>query len=220
MRLICYHTSGEPPKLIPAPMEREWMDRTNSGFAYRCLPLNIANAHGWLILNPAPFVARWNGEAGIDAVEVRGTAPGTTLVASSHFGSGVLTFNVNALFRTEPGYDLAATGPFNQPKDEIHPQEHADRLCPGRAVLHDFSAEARSCRTSRARDPRDGYRSGGQRSVCGMGRKPAAVQRTPQNTGIRGAGREMAEGLFQGRSPLRHDATRSPHQAAAEGFPG
>ena len=121
MRLICYPTSGDPPKLIPAPMERDWMDRTNSGFAYRCLPLNIANAHGWLILNPAPFVAQWNGEAGIDAVEVRPTAPGTSLVASSHFGSGVLTFNVTALFRTEPGYDLAATGPFNQPKDAIQP---------------------------------------------------------------------------------------------------
>jgi hypothetical protein len=57
MRLICYPTSGEPPKLIPAPFERDWMDRTRAGFAYRCLPLNIANAHGWLILNPVPFTA-------------------------------------------------------------------------------------------------------------------------------------------------------------------
>ncbi len=121
MRLICYPTSGEPPKLIPAPTERDWMDRTSEGFAYRCLPLNIANAHGWLILNPAPFVARWNGEAGIDAVDVRPTAGETALVAISHFGFGVLTFNVNALFRTEPGYDLVVTGPFNQPKDAIQP---------------------------------------------------------------------------------------------------
>ena len=30
----------------------------------------------------------------------------------------------------------------------------------------------------------------------------------------------MAEGLFQGQSPLRHDAARSPHQAAPEGFSG
>jgi len=33
----------------------------------------------------------------------------------------VLTFNVNALFRTEPGYDLLVTGPLNQPKDGIQP---------------------------------------------------------------------------------------------------
>jgi len=52
---------------------------------------------------------------------VRPTAPGPALIASSHFGSGVLTFIVNALFRTEPGYDLTATGPFNQPKDGLQP---------------------------------------------------------------------------------------------------
>ncbi len=121
MRLICYPTSGEPPALVPAPMEREWMDRTNDGFAYRCLPLNIANAHGWLILNPAPFVAQWNGAAGMGAVAVRPTTADTPLIAISHFGFGVLTFNVNALFRTEPGWDLVATGPFNQPKDAIQP---------------------------------------------------------------------------------------------------
>jgi hypothetical protein len=121
MKLICYPTSGEPPKLVPAPVERDWMERTDSGFAYRCLPLNIANAHGWLILNEAPFTANWNGSPGIDGVAVTATTPDGTILGGSHFGSGVLTFNVNALFRTEPGYDLLVTGPLNQPKDAIQP---------------------------------------------------------------------------------------------------
>jgi hypothetical protein len=121
MRLICYPTSGEPPRLIAAPVGRDWMDRTTAGFAYRCLPLNIANAHGWLLLNTAPVVAHWNGGDGIDAVTVRPTTTETPVLASSHFGYGVLTFQVTALFRTEPGYDLLATGPFNQPKDSIQP---------------------------------------------------------------------------------------------------
>lgn len=43
------------------------------------------------------------------------------LLALSHFGHAVLTFNVNALFRTEPGYDLMVTGPLNQPKDGLQP---------------------------------------------------------------------------------------------------
>src|SRR5947207_12465604 len=68
MRLICYPTSGEPPRMIAAPVERDWMDRTPNGFAYRCLPLNIANAHGWLILNTVPFIAEWNGEAAIGEI--------------------------------------------------------------------------------------------------------------------------------------------------------
>src|ERR1700722_10643156 len=121
MRLVCYATSGEPPRIVPAPVERTWIDQTAEGFAYRCLPLNIANAHGWLILNPAPFVAEWNGGTGLDAVACRPAATGAAMIASSHFGSGVLTFNVNGLFRTEPGYDLLVTGPFNQPKDAIQP---------------------------------------------------------------------------------------------------
>lgn len=120
MRLICYPTSGDPPKIVAAPVQRAWMDRTDQGFAYRCLPLNIANAHGWLLLNTIPFIARWNGGTGLDAISLQPAAEGT-LLAMSHFGHGVLTFSVNALFRTEPGYDLMATGPFNEPKDGLQP---------------------------------------------------------------------------------------------------
>ena len=121
MRLICYPTSGAPPKLVPAPVERDWMDRTIAGFAYRCLPLNIANAYGWLILNGAPFVAEWDGGMGLEAVTVQPATPDTAVGADSHFGSGVLTFSIGALFRTEPGWDLVVTGPLNQPKDAIQP---------------------------------------------------------------------------------------------------
>jgi uncharacterized protein DUF6065 len=121
MRLICYPISGETPKIKAAPVERGWMDRTTQGFAYRCLPLNIANAHGWLLLNTTGFAAEWDGGPGIAAISLHPQAAGALLSASSHFGHGVLTFCVDALFRTEPGYDLMVTGPFNQPKDGLHP---------------------------------------------------------------------------------------------------
>jgi Family of unknown function (DUF6065) len=121
MRLVCYPTSVEPPKIVAAPVERAWMDRTEQGFAYRCLPLNIANAHGWLVLNTVPFVAQWDGGPGLDAISLYAHAADTPLLALSHFGHGVLTFNVNALFRTEPGYDLMVTGPLNLPKDGPQP---------------------------------------------------------------------------------------------------
>jgi hypothetical protein len=121
VRLICYPTSGEAPKIVPAPVERAWMDATEQAYAYRCLPLNIANAHGWMILNTVPFSAIWDGKAGLDAITIDAEPGGQPCLALSHFGSGVLTFHVTALFRTEPGYDLMATGPLNQPKDAIHP---------------------------------------------------------------------------------------------------
>ena len=83
MRLICYPTSGDPPKIVAAPVERAWMDRSEQGFAYRCLPLNIANTHGWLLLNTVPFVARWDGSPGLDAVSLCAAAAGAPLLASS-----------------------------------------------------------------------------------------------------------------------------------------
>jgi hypothetical protein len=121
MRLVCYPTSGESPKIVAAPVERTWMEQSINRFAYRCLPINIANSQGWLILNSLPFISTWSGEPGVDAVSVQPCGADGPLLARSHFGSGVLTFNVNALFRTEPGYDLMVTGPLNQPKDAIQP---------------------------------------------------------------------------------------------------
>ena len=121
MHLICYTAAGAPLTIVPAPVERAWMDATPSGHAYRCLPLNIANAHGWMLLNTAPFTATWNGGAGIDAVTVTPALAGRPLLGNSHFGSGVLTFHVNGLFRTDPGYDLMVTGPLNHIKDAIQP---------------------------------------------------------------------------------------------------
>jgi len=121
LRLVCYPTSGDPPKIIAAPVDRPWMDQTTDRHAYRCLPLNIANAHGWLILNASPFIASWTGASDLNSISLQSCDMGVPLLAKSHFGAGVLTFSVNALFRTEPGYDLMVTGPLNRPKDSIQP---------------------------------------------------------------------------------------------------
>jgi hypothetical protein len=32
----------------------------------------MANAHGWLMLNPVAFVAEWNGRPGLEGVRVEG----------------------------------------------------------------------------------------------------------------------------------------------------
>jgi hypothetical protein len=120
VKLICYPTSGEPPKIRPAMTERGWMDATPQSFAYRCLPLTIANTHGWEILTPCTFAAVWSGGKELEAIRIKTAGP-AHLAPISHFGSGVLTFHVTALFRTEPGINLWVTGPVNRPKDGIAP---------------------------------------------------------------------------------------------------
>ena len=47
MDLICYIHPSWRPLIRPAEATREWMTDSPESFAYRCLPLNIANAHGW-----------------------------------------------------------------------------------------------------------------------------------------------------------------------------
>lgn len=120
MKLVCYTTGGEPPEIRPASAERAWMDATPQQYARRCLPLSIANAWGWQLVNPKRFTARWKGGEGVDQVEIA-TEFGSHPTACSHFGSGVLTFRVNGIFRTVPGYNLLVAGPINEFRDYCHP---------------------------------------------------------------------------------------------------
>ncbi|MDM9623354.1 hypothetical protein A6U87_07275 [Rhizobium sp. AC44/96] len=118
--LTAYVIDGHDVRIRPAPVDRDWMNATDERFAYRCLPLNIANAHGWEILCTSAFSASWDGRKGKDAIRVRSRS-GTIASAVSHFGDGILTFHVPCLFRTEAGMDLFVTGPINRPKDAISP---------------------------------------------------------------------------------------------------
>jgi len=52
MDVICYRHPGWVPLIRPAEASRPWMDASPDAFAYRCLKLNIANAHGSEILGP------------------------------------------------------------------------------------------------------------------------------------------------------------------------
>ncbi len=122
MDLICYLHPGWAPLIRPAEATRDWMTATPELFAYRCLPLNIANAHGWEVLTPCAFDAIWNGGAGADAVQFR-LPPGVdpAMAPVSIFGQGVMTFHIQGLFRTEPGWNLWIGGSPNAFKDAIQP---------------------------------------------------------------------------------------------------
>src|SRR5215469_2852292 len=120
-KLTAYVLDGHTLNIRPAPPERDWMDYSTQRFAYRCLPLNIANAHGWELLTPSGFIARWSGSHAKDGVEIVPDPGSGGAPAVSHFGHGILTFHLPCLFRTDPGFDLFVTGPINRPKDGISP---------------------------------------------------------------------------------------------------
>ncbi|HEY1385592.1 MAG TPA: DUF6065 family protein [Dongiaceae bacterium] len=120
MKLTFYSFGEGGAELRAGLPTRAWMDDTSSAFAYRCLPLNIANAHGWEFLNIGAFSARWDGGEGSQAIDIRSSAP-LHARPTSIFGHGVLTFHVHGLFRTEPGWNLLVGGSPNHPKDGIYP---------------------------------------------------------------------------------------------------
>ncbi len=122
MELTCYVYPGWKPRIRAATSRRAWMDATPESFAYRCLPLNIANSHGWEILSPCGFEARWNGGPLPTDVEIK-LDPGSEGVDApvALFGQATLTFHVAGLLRTSPGYSLFVGGSPNSAKDGIAP---------------------------------------------------------------------------------------------------
>ncbi|MGH6956283.1 MAG: DUF6065 family protein, partial [Caulobacteraceae bacterium] len=122
MELTCFVHPGWAPLIRPAPATRAWMDATPESFAYRCLPLDIANAHGWEVLCPCAFEAEWDGGTGVEAIRIKLDADADLARAPvSLFGQGVLTFHVEGLFRTPPGWNLWVGGSPNRMKDAIQP---------------------------------------------------------------------------------------------------
>ena len=123
-RLEAFRLCKDPPELVPCTQERAWMDMFTDRHAYRCLPLSIANTHGWELLVPAAFEVEWNGGPLTSDLTVRAAEPfpdGFPFehFAMSNFARGVVTLHTGYLFRTPPGWNLLATGALNEPRPGI-----------------------------------------------------------------------------------------------------
>jgi hypothetical protein len=117
--------SGFAMPIVPASSHRQWMDLTGGRFAYRCLPMLISNQHGWFLSNMHHVRAVWDGREHKDAVTITCLSgpEGAPCPMESHFGHGVITWNIGYLFRTPPGYNLWVRGPSNWPKAGVCPLE-------------------------------------------------------------------------------------------------
>jgi Family of unknown function (DUF6065) len=121
--LIGFITRSNAPPITPAPISRTWMSEmseTRKGWPNRCLPMLIANQSGWELRNPCAFTATWFGQENDADVMIRPDKRDTDqLLPLSHFGNGILTWNLPFLFRTPAGYNLLVRGPANYPKDGV-----------------------------------------------------------------------------------------------------
>jgi hypothetical protein len=121
--ITAYELDTQICEIVPAPSRRDWMDHTRDRFAYRCLPMTIANSCGWQVLCPASFVASWNGGTRHTSDITIVTHPGDPQFVQSHFRNGILTFHTGYVFRTSTDVNLWVRGPVNHPKARVHPLE-------------------------------------------------------------------------------------------------
>lgn len=122
MKITAYNIYNALPIVTPGK-KRKWMDDTHNAFAYRCLPLTVANGFGWSVLNPYKFSVTWNGGREMKDVTFEYSNDMMKHIAMSHFGSGVVTFNLGFMIRTESKHNLYVKGPANHPKRGISPLE-------------------------------------------------------------------------------------------------
>ena len=107
-------------EIVPLSAKRDWMNETANAYAYRCVPLTVANTYGWMVINPQNFTAEWRGEDGFDGVKIRFEEYGHSY-ASSIFGSGILTIHPDFVIKTESGVSTYVRGIPNGLQSDIEP---------------------------------------------------------------------------------------------------
>jgi len=107
-------------EVVPLPAKRQWMNDTQESYAYRCVPLTVANTYGWAVINPNDFTAEWNGNDSFNSVTVK-FEDGVHGYASSHFGSGILTIHVDFIIKTEENISIFVRGTPNMIANDITP---------------------------------------------------------------------------------------------------
>lgn len=122
VKLHFYKLGDYACDIVPAPRKRDWMDAFPDSHPYRCLPLAISNSFGWQLLSPCDLEIEYTGGPKQKDLIVRSTdGYDVDFAAESNFSRGILTFYTNYLFQTEPGWQLVAAGPLNEPKDGFYP---------------------------------------------------------------------------------------------------
>lgn len=124
--LVAYRHSDDKGWVIePASARREWMDNTAGRFAYRCLPLVMANQLGWVVRSPGSFCAKWTGKVGVEALTIKhsDSPPNFAKAVLSHFGHGIISIMLPWVFRTPPGVALLVRGAANFWVHNAHPLE-------------------------------------------------------------------------------------------------
>jgi len=123
--IILYRFQEESPifPVVPLTAKRKWMSESREKYAYKCLPLNIANQYGYAVLCPADFTLDWWG--GVDPKDVDFSVASENDYLKKHvysyFGEGTFTIHVDFVIKTPKGFSTYIRGVPNEAKQGIKP---------------------------------------------------------------------------------------------------
>ena len=109
--------------VVPLTVKRKWMTDSFYKFAYKCLPLNIANQYGFAVLSPIDFDIDWQGGKRGGEVSINIDTEDSELadLFKSYFGEGTFTVHPDFFIRTPRGYSTYIRGIPNETKSGIKP---------------------------------------------------------------------------------------------------
>jgi hypothetical protein len=107
--------------IVPLSAKRKWMNKTKEKFAYKCLPLTIANQYGYAVLSPADFTVDWWGGSSVGDVDFKVTSDDENIVNYFHhyFGDGTFTIHLDFIIKTPAGFSTYIRGIPNETKGGI-----------------------------------------------------------------------------------------------------
>jgi hypothetical protein len=108
-------------KIVPMRLKRDWMTESRNKFAYKCLPLNIANQYGWAVLSPADFsIVWWEGKEAPD-IDVIIDDENYDSSILSYFGESVFTLHPDFVLQTPENYSMYIRGIPNNDRVGLKP---------------------------------------------------------------------------------------------------
>jgi hypothetical protein len=109
--------------VVPLTAKRKWMNESREKFAYKCLPLTVANQYGYAVLCPADFTLDWFGgveEKDVD-FQVKSEEEYFKYHLHSYFGGGTFTIHVDFIVKTPEGFSTYIRGVPNETKQGLKP---------------------------------------------------------------------------------------------------
>ena len=105
-------SSDSPPKITQSRVKRDWMDETYKKHAYQCMPLTVANVHGWEVQLEEELVVEWDGHTSVPRILSGATTKSGRPQAHQSI-IGIVTFSIGWTFKTEAPYSMWISGSPN-----------------------------------------------------------------------------------------------------------